>query len=87
MPADWTTVEMLARQSVAPRARQMAECPYTNTDAEAGVVLALLRAVAASGVAVHVASWDALEHLLRYGGHLHSVRVIVSCTPVEREPR
>jgi len=84
MPADWTTVEMLARQSVAPRARQMAENPFTNTDAEAGVVLALLRALEASGVRVSVADWGGLESLLKYGGHCQNIRVIVSVTPANR---
>jgi hypothetical protein len=79
--ADWATVEQLATQAVAPRARQMAEYPFSDLDAEAGVVIALLKAISASGVAVHVADWNALEDLLRHGGHSDQVRVIVSCTP------
>jgi hypothetical protein len=80
---DWTTVERLATQAVAPRARQMAECPYSDLDAEAGVVTSLLKALAASGVAVSVADWDGLENLLKYGGYRQNIRVIVSVTPVK----
>jgi hypothetical protein len=82
---DWATVELLARQAVAPRARQMAECPYTDTTAEAAVVVALLRALEASGVRVSVADWGGLESLLEYGGHCQNIRAIVSVTPANRE--
>jgi hypothetical protein len=81
---DWLTVEQLATQAVAPRARQMAEYPYTDLDAEAGVVTSLLKALAASGVRVNVSDWDTLESLLKYGGYMQNIRVIVSVTPVKR---
>jgi hypothetical protein len=81
---DWAAVEQLVTQAVAPRARQMVEYPFTDLDAEAGVVTSLLRALAASGVRVTVADWTGLESLLKYGGHMQNIRVIVSVTPAER---